>query len=124
MTGILLSLAIITTALLSANTHAATANCTGKVQAARLYFEARGSLMKKRDGVGHVKINNRVVAEFDGDAARINFLTKTFSIRNERGDVVEGKLHSVRTGASTLTKMILPGEGVRLFNVPVNCSVR
>ena len=73
---------------------------------------------------GHVKINGRVVALFDGDAARISYLRRSFTISNARGDVVEGKLNNLSTGAATLTKLILPGEGVRIVNAPVNCSMR
>ncbi len=120
----LLALVILCSSFISFSAFAKTAICSGRVNRASLYFEARGSLMKKRDGSGFVKINNRVVAEFDGDAARINYFKKTFSIRNDRGDIISGKLNNLSTGASTLTQMVLPGEGVTLSNVPVRCSVR
>ena len=38
-------------------------------------------------------------------------------------DIVEGKLNSMMSGAGTLTRMILPGEGIRVVNVPVDCDV-
>lgn len=103
---------------------AATATCNGKVGALKLNFFARGSLLRKNDGSGHVKINNRIVAQFDGDAARISYLRRSFTIRNERGDIVEGRLNNLNTGAATLTKLILPGEGVRVVNAAVNCSMK
>lgn len=124
MIRILFALVLVAVALLAEQARAMTATCSGRYQRASLYFEAHGSLLHKRDGRGFVRINNRVVAEFDGDAAHINYLRKTFSIRNDRGDVVEGRLNSVSTGASTLTSMVLPGEGIRVANVPVNCNVR
>lgn len=102
---------------------ATTASCNGKVRNNSLFFFARGSVLRMSNGSGLVKINNRIVAEFEGAHAKVNYFTRTFSIRNNRGDVVEGKLNNVRTGASTLTRMELPGEGIRLSNVPVKCSL-
>jgi hypothetical protein len=119
----LLILSILTSALFSTQVSAATATCQGRYKNVRLSFLAKGSLMNKNDGSGYVKVNNRIVAQFDGDYARINYLMRTFSIRNHRGDIVEGKLNNIRSGASTLTRMILPGEGIRLFNVPVDCDM-
>jgi hypothetical protein len=103
---------------------AAVATCQGTIRGQTISFYAQGSLIRQRDGFGHVKINGRVVARFDGDAARINYVTRSFSIRNDRGDYVEGRVISFETGRSTLTRMTLPGEGIRIVNAPVNCSVR
>lgn len=119
----LLALTVLSGAMFSVNVSAATATCSGRVQGAKLFFMAKGSLMRKNDGAGLVKINGRVVAQFDGDAAKISYLKKSFTIRNARGDLVEGKLNNLNTGAATLTRMVLPGEGIRVVNAPVNCSV-
>ncbi len=119
----LLILSVLTSALFSFQAGAASARCTGKVRGNNLFFYAKGSLMNKNDGEGHVKINGRVVAQFDGDYARINFFRKSFTIRNNRGDIVEGKLNNMMSGAGTLTRMVLPGEGIRLVNVPVDCDM-
>jgi hypothetical protein len=100
---------------------ASTAGCEGKVNGRRLSFLAKGSLSNRANGMGYVKIDNRLVASFDGDAASIRYLSRTFSIRNSRGDVVEGKLNNILTGASTLRRLSLPGEGIELRNVPVKC---
>lgn len=123
MIRILLSLSLLSSVFILPTAEAATATCNGKVRGNTLSFYAKGSLLRKRDGEGHVKINGRVVALFDGDAAKINYLTKSFSIRNDRGDYVEGRVNSFATGASTLTRMELPGERIRIVNAPVNCSV-
>lgn len=119
----LLILSVLTTAFFSFQAGAATASCSGRYKDARLFFHAKGSLMNKNDGVGHVKINGRVVAQFDGDYARINYLRRSFTIKNNRGDIVEGRLTNIMSGAGVLTKMELPGEGIRLVNVPVNCRM-
>lgn len=120
----LVALTVFTMTVFAQNASALTATCSGKVQRSSLYFEAHGNLVNKSKGRGFVKINNRVVAEFQGAEAKVNYLAYTFSIRNDRGDVVRGKLNSVRSGASTVTLMDLPGEGVHLVNVPVICTVR
>ncbi len=119
-----LTLSLLSGVFVMPNAEAAVATCQGKVRGQILSFFAQGTLMRKRDGVGHVKINGRVVARFDGDTAKINYFKKSFSIRNDRGDVVEGKVDSLRTGASTLTRMELPGEGIRIVSAPVSCSVK
>ncbi len=123
MVRLFLAMIFLSSALFTVNANAMSAACAGKFRNMNLKFFAQGSLLHKRDGSGFVKINNRIVAQFDGDAARINYLRKSFSIRNDRGDYVEGKVLSFSTGASTLTRMDLPGEGIRVVNVPVNCSV-
>lgn len=120
----LVALTVFATAAFAQNASAITATCSGKVQKSNLYFEAHGNPLNKSKGRGLVKINNRVVAEFQGAEAKVNYLAYTFSIRNDRGDVVRGKLNNVRTGASTVTLMDLPGEGIHLVNVPVICTVR
>lgn len=124
MIRLLLVLSVLTSALFSVNVSAATATCNGKVGALKLDFFAKGSLLRKNDGSGQVKINGRVVAQFDGDEARISYIRRSFTIKNARGDIVEGRLNNLGTGASTLTKMVLPGEGINLVNVPVKCSMR
>jgi hypothetical protein len=119
----MLTLTILLSSFYSFAASATTATCQGKYKTARLFFSARGSLMNKNDGSGFVKINGRVLAQFDGDYAKINYFMRTFAIRNNRGDVVEGKLNNISTGAATLTKLELHGEGIRLYNVPVSCSM-
>lgn len=101
---------------------AATATCQGKYRNLNLYARAQGSLMHKNDGNGFVMINNRVVARFEGDEASISYLKQSFKIRNNRGDIVEGKLNNF-SGSATLTRLELPGEGIRIVNTPVRCSV-
>ncbi len=123
MIRILLVLSVLTSALFSVNVSAATATCNGTVRGVKLFFMARGSLMNRSNGTGLVKVNGRTVAVFDGEQAKVSYLRKSFTIRNDRGDIVEGKLNNMITGASTLTRMVLPGEGIRLSNVPVNCSM-
>lgn len=124
MIRILVALIVFATTVFAQTASAITATCAGKIQRSSLYFEAHGNPLKKSEGKGFVKINGRVVAEFQGAEARINYFSYTFAIRNDRGDIVKGKLNNVRTGASTVTQMELPGEGVRLANVPVICTVR
>lgn len=124
MIRVLLVLSVLASLLSAVSANAATAKCHGKVGGLKLDFFAKGSLVRKNDGVGQVKINGRVVAQFDGDSARINYFTRSFTIKNNRGDVVEGKLNNLITGASTLTKLILPGEGTSILTgVPVKCSM-
>ncbi len=123
MFRIFLILSVLTSTLFSFQAGASSASCTGKVKGNKLFFFAKGSLMNKNNGIGNVKINGRVVAQFDGDYARINYISRSFSIRNNRGDIVEGRLNNLMSGAGTLTKMVLPGEGIRLVNVRVNCDM-
>lgn len=100
---------------------ASTAGCHGSVNGKKLNFYASGSLSNKDEGDGFVKIDGKEVARFEGSAAKINYLGRKFSIRNNRGDVVIGKLHNVFNGRSTLQKLSIPGEGIEIANVPVTC---
>lgn len=100
---------------------ASTAGCHGTVNGKKLNFYASGSLNNKKDGDGFVKIDGREVAKFEGSAASINYLARKFSISNDRGDVVEGKLHNLFNGRSTLRLLSIPGEGIEIKNIPVTC---
>lgn len=100
---------------------ASTAGCHGQVNGKKLSFFASGSLNNKKDGNGFVKIDGREVARFEGSAASINYLSRKFSISNDRGDVVNGKLHNIFNGRSTLQRLSIPGEGIEIKNVPVTC---
>lgn len=120
----LIALSFLSGVFIMPEAEASVVNCHGRVRGQTISFYAQGSLVRQRDGVGHVKIAGRIVARFDGDAARVNYLAKSFSIRNDRGDLVEGKVNNFSTGSSTLTRMVLPGEGIRVVNLPVSCSVQ
>jgi len=103
---------------------ASTAGCHGKINGKKLNFYASGSLSNKAAGDGFVKIDGREVSRFEGSAANINYLARKFSISNDRGDLVEGKLHNVINGRSTLRRLSIPGEGIEIQNVPVTCWFR
>lgn len=103
---------------------ASTAGCHGKINGKKLNFHATGSLSNTAAGDGYVKIDGREVARFEGSAANISYLARKFSIRNDRGDVVEGKLHNIMNGRSTLRRLSIPGEGIEITNVPVTCWFR
>jgi hypothetical protein len=112
---------ILTLSAFCAHGFASTAGCYGKVNGKKLNFYASGSMNNKDEGNGFVKIDGREVSKFEGSAANINYLGRKFSIRNNRGDVVEGKLHNIFNGRSTLRRLSIPGEGIEIKDVPVTC---
>lgn len=103
---------------------ASVAGCEGKYKGKKLSFMARGSMNDRDDGIGFVKINNREVARFDGEEAIIRKWSRTFTISNDRGDLVEGKLNNIFNGNATLRKLVLPGEGINAKNIPVKCWMK
>lgn len=103
---------------------ASVAGCEGKYKGKKLSFLARGSMSDTDDGIGYVKINGREVARFDGEEAQIRKWARKFSIRNDRGDIVEGKLNNIFNGNATLSRLVLPGEGINAKNVPVKCWMK
>ncbi len=116
----LLALTLLSTAL---SGFAATATCKGTYQGKALKFMAKGSVGNMAEGVGYVEIDKRVVATFDGEEAKVSYIWRTFNIENARGDYVEGKLNNIISGRSTLILLELPGEGLVIKNLPVNCKM-
>lgn len=110
--------------LMSAQAFASRAGCNGTIQGKKFSFLAEGSLNNRQDGTGYVRVEGREVARFDGAAADVNYLARKFTIRNDRGDVVEGKLHNIVNGRSTLRRLSIPSEGIEVRNAPVVCWFR
>ena len=117
-------LATLAFSLISSAAMASTAGCDGVINGKKFSFVARGSMKNKNDGIGFVKVDGREVARFDGDAAHISYLRRTFYIANDRGDVVEGKLNNIINGRATLRRLSIPGHGIKVTNAPVECWIR
>lgn len=118
------SLALLSLLLVSNGALANTAGCEGKINGKRFSSVAHGNMNNRQDGMGFVKIDGREVARFDGDAASISYLRRTFSISNDRGDMVQGKLNNIITGRATLRKLTIPSLGIDVRNIPVKCWMR
>lgn len=121
----MLKMALIAMSLsLSAASFASTAGCDGKINGKNMSFRAQGSLSNMDSGKGQVKVNGKEVANFDGEALSLSKFRRTFYIENARGDVVQGKLNNIFSGAATLVRLSLPGEGIEVRNVPVSCWIK
>jgi hypothetical protein len=75
-----------------------------------------------RTGSGTVAVDGTEVAEFLGSDAKINVIFLTVKAKNARGEILEGRVTNLATGAGMLTRLYVPGYGIDVKNVPVTCS--
>lgn len=111
-------------ATLSLPTMAAIGRCVGTHRGAKIIVNAQGNPANTRNGTGSISVAGRQVAQFDGDQLRVNYLTRTMRVVNDQGDRVEGRLHNVISGVSTITRLLIPAYGIDYRNIPVVCSMR
>lgn len=121
MLKILSLVSLVGLTLIMPKVHAATAGCEGVIKGKKIIFHARGSLARTDDGIGIVKIDGRELAHFDGDELNLSYLRRKFSIKNGRGDYVEGQLMNLITGTAVLKRLKIPAYGIDYRNKPVKC---
>lgn len=98
-------------------------SCVGQQGRNRIVF--KGLIMNMTDtdtGRGSISVNGRVVADFEGEDLRINYLFQTFKVRNDRGDLVEGKVNNLVKQTGMIKRLYVPGFGIDYRNIPMACT--
>lgn len=116
---------LITAALISGTVLAGPTRgtCTGVYAGKKIVF--KGLIMNMRDtdtGRGSISVGGRVVAGFEGEDLRINYLFQTFKVRNNHGDLVEGRVNNIIKQTGVIKRLYVPGFGIDYRNIPMACT--
>jgi hypothetical protein len=116
---------LITAALLSGTVLAGQTQgtCTGLYRGQKIVF--KGLIMDIRNtdtGRGSISVDGRVVAGFEGEDLKINYLFQTFKVRNNHGDLVEGKVNNIIKRTGVIKRLYVPGFGIDYRNIPMACT--
>ena len=116
---------LITAALVSGTVAAAPTRgtCTGTYGGKKIVF--KGLIMNMSDtdtGRGSISVAGRVVAAFEGEDLRINYLFQTFKVKNNHGDLVEGRVNNLIRQTGVIKRLYVPGFGIDYRNIPMACT--
>lgn len=113
---------IVTLALLSSAAFAGRGGCAGVHKGKRIIFNGLiTNPMDTSTGNGNISVGGRVVAEFDGEDLKINYLFQTFKATNNHGDLVEGKVTDMRKMTGVMKRLYVRGFGIDYRNIPMKC---
>ena len=118
-------LCLITTSLICSSVLAAPTRgtCTGQHGRNRIVFKGLIINMTDTDtGRGSISVNGRQVAAFEGEDLRINYIFQTFKVRNNHGDIVEGKVNNLVQLTGMIKRLYVPGYGIDYRNIPMKCT--
>lgn len=113
---------IVTLSLLSQAAFAAKGGCSGVHQGKKIIFN--GLIINPLDtstGRGNISVAGRVIAEFEGEDLRINYLFQTFKASNNHGDLVEGKVTNMSNMTGIMKRLYVRGYGIDFRNIPMKC---
>jgi hypothetical protein len=116
---------LITVALMSGTVLAGPTKgtCTGVYRGQKIVFKGLILNMSDTDtGRGSISVGGRVVAAFEGEDLRINYLFQTFKVRNNHGDLVEGRVNNIIRQTGVIKRLYVPGYGIDYRNIPMACT--
>lgn len=96
--------------------------CSGIVNKTKIVFN--GSMTNApfvKTGKGSISVGGRVLAEFDGRDAKINFLNQSVKGANNHGDILEAQVTNMARKTGVLKKLIIRAYGINVNNVPIAC---
>lgn len=113
---------IVTATLLSSAAFAGKGGCAGVYKGKRIIFNGLiTNPMDTSTGNGHIIVGGRRVADFDGEDLKINYLFRTFKVRNNHGDMVEGKVTNITKMTGVMSRLYVRGFGIDYRNIPMTC---
>ena len=113
---------IVTLSLITSAAFAGRGGCSGVHKGKRIIFN--GLITNPMDtdtGRGNISVGGRVIAEFEGEDLRINYLFQTFKASNNHGDLVEGKVTNMRKMTGVMKRLYVRGYGIDYRNIPMTC---
>ena len=97
--------------------------CIGNYGNKKIVFKGLIMNMSNTDtGRGSISVGGRNVADFEGEDLRINYLFQTFKVRNNRGDLVEGRVNNIIKQTGIIKRLYVPGYGIDYRNIPMVCT--
>ena len=115
-------LSLLCTVMLTSTAFAAKGGCVGTYKGQKIVFN--GLIMdpsNKNTAEGSIKIGDRVIADFEGEDLKINYLFQTFKATNNRGDLVEGKVTNLFRKTGVMKRLYVRAYGIDWRNIPMQC---
>ncbi|MFP5384506.1 MAG: hypothetical protein ACLGHN_00405 [Bacteriovoracia bacterium] len=99
--------------------------CSGKYKGQSIIVKGLMSDAGNKDSAqGSVSVGGRVVADFEGTDLKINYIFQSFKVRNNRGDLIEGKVTSLSKQTGIIKRLYVPSFGIDYRNIPMTCWVK
>ena len=99
--------------------------CKALVNNQELLLKAYMSDKTKIDtGIAHLYVNNKEVARFFGTQLKGSLLTFSFSIKNEYGDLIEGRITSLSKKVARIKRISLPSLQLEFKDFETRCWTR
>lgn len=96
--------------------------CSGKHDSLSVVINASiDNLTDIKSGKGSVAVDGRVVAEFEGVDAKVNYIFLSFKAKNPRGELLEGKVTDLGNKSGFITRLNVPGFGIDFKNIAMAC---
>ena len=96
--------------------------CQANYKGKKIVFT--GMLREKlnfKSGKGGLVFDRRPIADFEGDDLKVGLIFRTFKMKNDRGDILEGKVVDADKATGLITRLYVRGSGLDLSNVPMQC---
>ncbi len=113
---------IVSLSLFTSAAFAGRGGCAGVHNGKKIIFNGLiTNPMDTSTGRGNISVGGRVIAEFEGEDLRINYLFQTFKASNNHGDLVEGKVTNMRNMTGVMKRLYVRGYGIDYRNIPMKC---
>ena len=96
--------------------------CRGTYRGKKIEF--RGNLREMTNfssGAGTLHYDNRVIANFEGNDLKVNLLLFSFKMRNDHGEMIDGRATNVSKMKANISRIYVPSYGIDITNLPVSC---
>lgn len=97
--------------------------CTGMYRGQKIVFSGiSNSATSAASGRGSISVGGRVVADFEGVDLKINYLFRSFKVRNNHGAMIEGEVTDLAEQRGMITRLYVPEYGIDFRHIPMSCT--
>lgn len=96
-------------------------SCRGFYGNQEIVVNVYGPGMDPLAAVGTVLVAGKEVAQFEGQAARINYFTLSGKVTNGYGDTAEAKVTDMGQMTGVLKSLKIAAHGINWQNIPMKC---
>lgn len=96
--------------------------CSGTYKGKKIIFNGLMTHPTNTDTAeGSISVGGRIVADFEGEDLKINYIFQTFKVRNNRGALVEGRVNNMFKKTGVISRLYVPEFGIDYRNIPMAC---
>ena len=96
--------------------------CSGIYQGKKVSFTGFMGHINYLDTLtGSLEVDGREVARFEGRDVQLSFLSRTFVVKNDQGDMAEGKLNNPIRKTGVISRLYVPAYGIDYRNIAMSC---